>query len=132
MFCTVLQQTDAVISQAQSTLGALSIQRSMFGGINSKIGNVGSRLPIVCFPFSWSISSNILQLYILHSSTIANQYLMEFTSVFFINNWWCQDQNMQVNNVLTAIKRRKSLDTIIISVVASICTFLIFIYWLSK
>ncbi|KMZ74058.1 Golgi SNAP receptor complex member 1-1 [Zostera marina] len=76
-------QTDTVISQAQATLSALSIQRSMFGGINSKIGNVGSRLPTV-------------------------------------------------NNVLTAIKRRKSLDTIIISAVASTCTFLIFIYWLSK
>lgn len=48
----MLQQTDTVISQAQATLSALSIQRSMFGGINSKIGNVGSRLPTVCFLFS--------------------------------------------------------------------------------
>lgn len=38
-------QMDSVISQAQVTLGTLLFQRSTFGGINSKIGNVGSRLP---------------------------------------------------------------------------------------
>ncbi|KAJ4761314.1 Golgi SNAP receptor complex member 1 [Rhynchospora pubera] len=37
-----------------------------------------------------------------------------------------------VNNILSAIKRKKSMDTIILSIVASVCTFLIFIYWLSK
>ncbi|PKI65983.1 Golgi SNAP receptor complex member 1-1 isoform X2 [Punica granatum] len=37
-----------------------------------------------------------------------------------------------VNNILSAIKRRKSMDTIILSLVASMCTFLIFIYWLTK
>ncbi|KAJ3677287.1 hypothetical protein LUZ60_003011 [Juncus effusus] len=37
-----------------------------------------------------------------------------------------------VNNILSAIKRKKSMDTIILSMVASVCTFLIFIYWLSK
>jgi len=40
-------QTDSVISQAQSTLGALVLQRSTFGGINSKLSNVSSRLPTV-------------------------------------------------------------------------------------
>uniref|UniRef100_A0A1D1YSL8 Golgi SNAP receptor complex member 1 n=1 Tax=Anthurium amnicola TaxID=1678845 RepID=A0A1D1YSL8_9ARAE len=37
-----------------------------------------------------------------------------------------------VNHILSAIKRRKSMDTIILSLVASVCTFLILIYWLSK
>ncbi|KAH7547465.1 Golgi SNAP receptor complex member 1-1 [Ziziphus jujuba] len=37
-----------------------------------------------------------------------------------------------VNHLLSAIKRKKSMDTIILSLVASVCTFLIFIYWLSK
>ncbi|EXB50404.1 Golgi SNAP receptor complex member 1-1 [Morus notabilis] len=37
-----------------------------------------------------------------------------------------------VNHILSAIKRKKSMDTIILSLVASVCTFLIFIYWLSK
>ncbi|KAK4269497.1 hypothetical protein QN277_022648 [Acacia crassicarpa] len=37
-----------------------------------------------------------------------------------------------VNNILSAIKRKKSMDTIILSLVASVCTFLIFIYWLTK
>lgn len=74
---------DTVISQAQATLGALVFQRATFGGINSKIGNVSSRLPTV-------------------------------------------------NSILSAIKRKKSLDTIILSLVAAVCTFLIFIYWLSK
>ncbi|XP_022723700.1 Golgi SNAP receptor complex member 1-1 isoform X1 [Durio zibethinus] len=76
-------QMDSVISQAQATLGALVLQRSTFGGINSKLSNVSSRLPTV-------------------------------------------------NNVLSAIKRKKSMDTIILSLVASVCTFLMFIYWLSK
>ncbi|XP_021906559.1 Golgi SNAP receptor complex member 1-1 [Carica papaya] len=76
-------QMDTVISQAQSTLGALMLQRSTFGGINSKLSNVSSRLPTV-------------------------------------------------NHILSAIKRKKSMDTIILSLVASVCTFLIFIYWLSK
>lgn len=76
-------QVDTVISQAQATLGALVIQRSTFGGINSKLSNIGSRLPTV-------------------------------------------------NQMLSAIKRKKSMDTIILSLVASVCTFLIFIYWLSK
>ncbi|KAG6669569.1 Golgi SNAP receptor complex member 1-1 [Carya illinoinensis] len=76
-------QMDTVISQAQATLGSLVIQRSTFGGINSKLSNVSSRLPTV-------------------------------------------------NSILSAIKRKKSMDTIILSLVASVCTFLIFIYWLSK
>ncbi|GKV45394.1 hypothetical protein SLEP1_g52479 [Rubroshorea leprosula] len=40
-------QMDNVISQAQATLGTLVLQRSTFGGINSKLSNVGSRLPSV-------------------------------------------------------------------------------------
>ncbi|XP_022723703.1 Golgi SNAP receptor complex member 1-1 isoform X4 [Durio zibethinus] len=40
-------QMDSVISQAQATLGALVLQRSTFGGINSKLSNVSSRLPTV-------------------------------------------------------------------------------------
>ncbi|XP_022723701.1 Golgi SNAP receptor complex member 1-1 isoform X2 [Durio zibethinus] len=64
-------QMDSVISQAQATLGALVLQRSTFGGINSKLSNVSSRLPTV-------------------------------------------------NNVLSAIKRKKSMDTIILSLVASV------------
>ncbi|GMN49910.1 hypothetical protein TIFTF001_019073 [Ficus carica] len=63
-------QMDTVISQAQSTLGSLVLQRSTFGGINSKLSNVSSRLPTV-------------------------------------------------NNILSAIKRKKSMDTIILSLVAS-------------
>lgn len=42
------------------------------------------------------------------------------------------DMMPQVNHILSAIKRKKSMDTIILSLVASVCTFLIFIYWLSK
>ncbi|XP_022948451.1 Golgi SNAP receptor complex member 1-1-like isoform X1 [Cucurbita moschata] len=76
-------QMDNVISQAQATLGALVFQRSTFGGINSKLSNVSSRLP-------------------------------------------------SVNHILGAIKRKKSMDTIILSLVASVCTFLIFIYWLTN
>ncbi|GMY06099.1 Golgi SNAP receptor complex member 1-1 isoform X3 [Fagus crenata] len=76
-------QVDSVISQAHATLGALVLQRSTFGGINSKLSNVSSRLPTV-------------------------------------------------NTILSAIKRKKSMDAIILSLVASVCTFLIFIYWLSK
>ncbi|KAI4387490.1 hypothetical protein MLD38_005318 [Melastoma candidum] len=76
-------QMDNVISQAQATLGALVMQRSTFGGINSKIGNVASRLPTV-------------------------------------------------NQLLSAIKKKKSMDTIILSLVASVCMFLILIYWLTK
>ncbi|KAG0577748.1 hypothetical protein KC19_5G178100 [Ceratodon purpureus] len=37
-----------------------------------------------------------------------------------------------VNGVLTAIRRRKSRDTIIVGSVASLCTILILLYWLSK
>ncbi|CAL9773788.1 unnamed protein product [Musa acuminata subsp. burmannicoides] len=76
-------QMDNVISQAQATLGSLIFQRSTFGGINTKISNVSSRLP-------------------------------------------------SVNHILSAIKRKKSMDTIILSLVASVCTFMILIYWLSK
>ncbi|KAL6137831.1 hypothetical protein ACLB2K_063120 [Fragaria x ananassa] len=76
-------QMDTVISQAQATLGALVLQRSTFGGINSKLSNIGSRLPTV-------------------------------------------------SHILSAIKRKKSMDTIILSLVASVCTFLIFIFWLTK
>nr|GMD44021.1 golgi snap receptor complex member 1-1 [Ipomoea batatas] len=38
-------QMDGVISQAQETIKALVYQRSTFGGINSKLSNVSSRLP---------------------------------------------------------------------------------------
>ncbi|XP_058067557.1 Golgi SNAP receptor complex member 1-1 [Magnolia sinica] len=37
-----------------------------------------------------------------------------------------------VNHILSSIKRKKSMDTIILSLVASVCTFLILIYWLTK
>ncbi|CAJ2656508.1 Golgi SNAP receptor complex member 1-1-like [Trifolium pratense] len=74
---------DNVISQAQATLGALVFQRSTFGGINSKLSNVSSRLPTV-------------------------------------------------NNILSSIKRKKSMDTLILTLVASVCTFLILIYWITK
>ncbi|KAL3843995.1 hypothetical protein ACJIZ3_001398 [Penstemon smallii] len=76
-------QMDSVISQAQETLKALVFQRSTFGGINSKLGNVSSRLPTV-------------------------------------------------NHIISAIKKKKSMDTIILSLVASVCTFLIIIYWWTK
>ncbi|CAH8389102.1 unnamed protein product [Eruca vesicaria subsp. sativa] len=76
-------QMDGVISQAQATLGTLVFQRSTFGGINSKLSNVTSRLPTV-------------------------------------------------NTILSAIKRKKSMDTIILLLAAAVCTFLIFIYWLTK
>ncbi|PWA58498.1 Golgi SNAP receptor complex, subunit 1 [Artemisia annua] len=76
-------QMDGVLSQAQETLGTLMFQRSTFGGINSKLTNVSSRLPTV-------------------------------------------------NSILMAIKKKKSMDTIILSLVASVCTFLILIYWLTK
>lgn len=76
-------QMDSVISQAQETLKTLAFQRSTFGGINSKLSNIGSRLPTV-------------------------------------------------NQILSSIKKRKSMDTIILSLVASVCTFLILIYWLTK
>ncbi|GJT86346.1 hypothetical protein Tco_1068063 [Tanacetum coccineum] len=36
---------DGVLFQAQEMLGTLMFQRSTFGGINSKLTNVGSRLP---------------------------------------------------------------------------------------
>nr|CAB3483079.1 unnamed protein product [Digitaria exilis] len=76
-------QMDNVISQANAALGALMSQRSTFGGITTKIGSVGSRLPMI-------------------------------------------------NQILSSIRRKKSMDTIILSLVASVCAFLIFIYWLSK
>lgn len=76
-------QMDSVISQAQETLKTLVFQRSTFGGINSKLSNVSSRLPTV-------------------------------------------------NHILSAIKKKKSMDAIILSLVASVCTFLILIYWWTK
>ncbi|KAG6395616.1 hypothetical protein SASPL_141739 [Salvia splendens] len=78
-----LEEGGLVISQAQETLKSLVFQRSTFGGINSKLSNVGSRLPTV-------------------------------------------------NNILSSIKKKKSMDTIILSLVASVCTFLILIYWWTK
>ncbi|XP_051137768.1 Golgi SNAP receptor complex member 1-1 [Andrographis paniculata] len=76
-------QMESVISQAQETIKSLVFQRSTFGGINSKLSNVSSRLPTV-------------------------------------------------NHILSAIKKKKSMDTIILSLVASVCTFLILIYWWTK
>ncbi|CAH9099770.1 unnamed protein product [Cuscuta europaea] len=76
-------QMDGVISQAQEAFKTLVSQRSTFGGINSKLSNVTSRLPTV-------------------------------------------------NHIISSIKKRKSMDTIVLSLVASMCVFLILIYWLTK
>ena len=38
----------------------------------------------------------------------------------------------QVNQLLTAIRRKKSRDTIILSVVVAVCCIFILLYWLSK
>ncbi|KAG9153600.1 hypothetical protein Leryth_008537 [Lithospermum erythrorhizon] len=40
-------QMDNVISQAQETLKTLVFQRSTFGGMNSKLSNISSRIPTV-------------------------------------------------------------------------------------
>lgn len=53
-----LLQMDNVISQAHATLGALVLQRSTFGGINSKLSNVSSRLPSVREYFVYKILWN--------------------------------------------------------------------------
>ncbi|EFJ05187.1 hypothetical protein SELMODRAFT_126835, partial [Selaginella moellendorffii] len=37
-----------------------------------------------------------------------------------------------VNHVLVAIRRKKNQDTLILSAVISVCTFLMFLYWISK
>ncbi|PWA82876.1 golgi SNAP receptor complex, subunit 1 [Artemisia annua] len=37
-----------------------------------------------------------------------------------------------VNSIISAINKKKSMDTIILSLVASVCTFLMLIYWLTK
>uniref|UniRef100_A0A0D9XDR5 Golgi SNAP receptor complex member 1 n=1 Tax=Leersia perrieri TaxID=77586 RepID=A0A0D9XDR5_9ORYZ len=37
-----------------------------------------------------------------------------------------------INHILVSIRRKKSMDTIILSLVASVCAFLVLIYWLSK
>ncbi|KAI3691311.1 hypothetical protein L2E82_49627 [Cichorium intybus] len=37
-----------------------------------------------------------------------------------------------VNNIISTIKKRKSMETIVLSMVASCCTLVIFIYWLTK
>ncbi|CAA2986760.1 Golgi SNAP receptor complex member 1-1 [Olea europaea subsp. europaea] len=37
-----------------------------------------------------------------------------------------------VNHILSAIKKKKSMDTIILSLLAAVCTFLILIYWWTK
>jgi golgi SNAP receptor complex member 1 len=39
---------------------------------------------------------------------------------------------LQINHVLASIRRKKSMDTIILSLVGSVSAFLTFIYWLSK
>ncbi|KAF7814483.1 Golgi SNAP receptor complex member 1-1 [Senna tora] len=53
-------QMDNVISQAQATLGALVLQRSTFGGINSKLSNISSRLP-TSLNSRWRMKDLILQ-----------------------------------------------------------------------
>jgi len=47
IYIETILQIDNVISQAHTALGALMSQRSTFGGITSKISNVGNRLPMV-------------------------------------------------------------------------------------
>ncbi|XP_020270301.1 Golgi SNAP receptor complex member 1-1-like isoform X1 [Asparagus officinalis] len=37
-----------------------------------------------------------------------------------------------VNHILSSIRRKKSMDTVMLSLVASVCTFLILIYWLTR
>ena len=56
---------DGVISQAQATLGTLVFQRSTFGGINSKLSNVTSRLPTVQRAFLSLILQTSFALYFL-------------------------------------------------------------------
>ncbi|KAJ0008499.1 hypothetical protein Pint_30294 [Pistacia integerrima] len=104
-------QMDSVISQAQATLGTLVLQRSTFGGINSKLSNVSSRLPSCSFSICMNWNLNLIA---------------------FHDVWTLRKSYVKVNNILSAIRRKKSMDTIILSLVASVCTFLIFIYWLTK
>ncbi|KAI8569189.1 hypothetical protein RHMOL_Rhmol02G0259600 [Rhododendron molle] len=57
-------QMDSVISQAQETLRTLAFQRSTFGGINSKISNISSRLPTTeCHKGSQKRSPDQIKIY---------------------------------------------------------------------
>ena len=63
---------DGVISQAQATLGTLVFQRSTFGGINSKLSNVTSRLPTVQRPFLSLLFFALLFLFLLLCTSLFN------------------------------------------------------------
>lgn len=117
-------QMDGVISQAQATLGTLVFQRSTFGGINSKLSNVTSRLPTVP---ERAFLSLVFQTFFLFGYDPCYRVLSEYLTLQYYGL-----NSLQVNTILSAIKRKKSMDTIILSLVAAVCTFLILIYWLTK
>lgn len=110
-----ISQMDNVISQAQATLGTLVLQRTTFGGISTKTSNVSSRLPTVC---GLDIRLDPELACLLRTKSLN---LYDFVA-----------PPAQVNHILSAIRRKKSMDTIVLSLVASVCTFFILIYWLSK
>lgn len=78
-----INQLDEVITQAQTTRGAVSAQRDMFSDIQGKVKQLGDQFPVI-------------------------------------------------RGILGSIKRKKSRDTIILSVVIAACTLFLFVYWLSK
>ncbi|KAF2301495.1 hypothetical protein GH714_025134 [Hevea brasiliensis] len=83
-------QTDNVISQAQATLGALVLQRSTFGGINSKLSNVSSRLPT-------------------DSIIVVGTYcsLLEFSNSIFVE---CQHLKIMESTLVLASAKDQSYD----------------------
>ncbi|KAF3663130.1 Golgi SNAP receptor complex member 1-1 [Capsicum annuum] len=140
-------QMDGVISQAQETIKTLMFQRSTFGGINSKLSNVISRLPTYVIPPSvlkgllgigtWEQQHGIP---VLVPDRMPNPFCINasrktmpkfspqlLTMVETLPSGWAP-----VNHILSAIKKKKSMDTVILSLVASVCMFLILVYWMTK
>lgn len=81
---------DNVISQAQATLGTLVFQRSTFGGINSKLSNVSSRLPTV-----WNLQ--IFSLLFFPSSFRPEMISLDMPPKGIINRLWFTDQTKKAH-----------------------------------
>lgn len=122
---------------------AVSIQRSAMWAVASQRYDSYHRL--LCFIifllaiyvghvlWDWTKSAKMMINFIFHENVWNHHLVLKF--LFSLRGCClklCCLIMLQVNNILSAIKRKKSLDTIILSLVAAVCTFLIFIYWLSK
>ncbi|CAI5511915.1 unnamed protein product [Closterium sp. Naga37s-1] len=138
---SALSQADDVIKQAYATSSSLAQQRSLLGGTFSKVTLLGNRIPgaasspfflTVCLPSPCCLNPTMLNTSI---TMLHHHNLIHMLFCFPLHPSTPPPLSplaVQLNTLLSAIRRKKSRDSLILAAVVAACTLFLLVYWLNK